>query len=65
MKESEDILRKILTETREIPVDHVPYAFEKRIMAHIEAAPKQPQISGSNGAKLSGEPWCLVWHKFL
>ena len=40
MKESEDILRKMLTETREIPVDHVPYAFEKRIMAHIEAAPQ-------------------------
>ena len=40
MKESEDILRKMLTETREIPVDHVPYAFEKRIMANIEAAPQ-------------------------
>ena len=40
VKESEDILRKMLTETREIPVDHVPYAFEKRIMAHIEAAPQ-------------------------
>ena len=40
MKESDDILRKMLTETREIPVDHVPYAFEKRIMAHIEAAPQ-------------------------
>tara|TARA_A100001037_G_scaffold299214_1_gene324343 strand:- start:1187 stop:1555 length:369 start_codon:yes stop_codon:yes gene_type:complete len=40
MRESEDILRKMLTETREIPVDHVPYAFEKRIMAHIEAAPQ-------------------------
>ena len=40
VKESEDILRKMLTETREIPVDHVPYAFENRIMAHIEAAPQ-------------------------
>ena len=40
VKESEDILRKMLTETREIRVDHVPYAFEKRIMAHIEAAPQ-------------------------
>jgi hypothetical protein len=40
VKESEDILRKMLTETRQIPVDHVPYAFENRIMAHIEAAPQ-------------------------
>lgn len=40
MKDSKDILRKMLTETREIPVDHVPYAFEKRIMAHIEAVPQ-------------------------
>ena len=42
MKESEDILRKMLTETREIPVDHVPYAFEKRIMATLKPHPKQP-----------------------
>ena len=40
VKESEDILRKMLTETREIPVDHVPYALENRIMAHIESAPQ-------------------------
>ena len=40
MKNTDDILSKMLAETREIPVnDHVPYAFEKRIMAHLEDAP--------------------------
>ena len=40
MKNTDDILSKMLAETREIPVnDHVPYAFEKRIMAHINEAP--------------------------
>ena len=36
----EDILERLLTQTREIPAnDRVPYAFEKRIMAHIKEAP--------------------------
>ena len=56
MKESEDILRKMLTETREIPVDHVPYAFEKRIMAHIEAAPS----SHKSLAAMEPSPWRAV-----
>ena len=37
MKEKKDILEQMLAETREIPTDdRVPYAFEKRIMAHIK-----------------------------
>jgi hypothetical protein len=40
MKKIEDILERLLAETREIPEnDRVPYAFEKRIMAHIKEAP--------------------------
>ena len=40
----DDILRKMLTETREINVDRVPYAFEKRVMAHIKETP-QPAVN--------------------
>ena len=40
MRKTEDILRKMLTETREIKLDNVPYAFEKRIMSHIQEAPQ-------------------------
>lgn len=40
MRETEDILRKMLTETREIKLDNVPYAFEKRIMSHIQEVPQ-------------------------
>ena len=40
MKNIEDILESLLTQTREIPKnDQVPYAFEKRIMAHIKEGP--------------------------
>ena len=40
MKKIEDILESLLTQTREIPTnDQVPYAFEKRIMAHIKEGP--------------------------
>ena len=40
MKKIEDTLERLLTQTREIPAnDRVPYAFEKRIMAHIKEAP--------------------------
>ena len=40
MKNIEDILESLLTQTREIPAnDRVPYAFEKRIMAHIKEGP--------------------------
>ena len=40
MMKIEDILERLLTQTREIPAnDRVPYAFEKRIMAHIKEAP--------------------------
>ena len=41
MRETEDILRKMLSETREIKLDNVPYAFEKRIMSHIQEAPQK------------------------
>ena len=41
MKNSNDILDRMLAETRQIPADdRVPYAFEKRIMAHIHDAPE-------------------------
>ena len=40
MKKIEDILDRLLAETRKTPAnDRVPYAFEKRIMAHIKEAP--------------------------
>tara|TARA_B100000959_G_scaffold273044_1_gene323085 strand:- start:187 stop:537 length:351 start_codon:yes stop_codon:yes gene_type:complete len=41
MRKTEDILRKMLTETREIKLDNVPYAFEKRVMSHIQEAPQK------------------------
>ena len=44
MSEIDDILGKMLTETREINVDRVPYAFEKRVMAHIKETP-QPAVN--------------------
>ena len=41
MKQDRDILEQMLAETREIPAnDRVPYAFEKRIMAHIKDTPE-------------------------
>jgi hypothetical protein len=41
MKNSNDILDQMLAETRRIPADErVPYAFEKRIMAHIHDIPE-------------------------
>ena len=40
MNKNDDILDRMLAKTREIPPDdRVPYAFEKRIMAHIKEAP--------------------------
>ena len=37
---TESILERLLAESQEIPGDdRVPYAFEKRIMAHIKEAP--------------------------
>ena len=40
MKKTDTILDEILEKTREMPADdRVPYAFEKRIMAHIKEAP--------------------------
>ena len=40
MKNSNDILDQMLAETRQLPTDdRVPFAFEKRIMAHIKEAP--------------------------
>ena len=40
MGKIDDILGKMLTETREINVDRVPYAFEKRVMSHIKETPQ-------------------------
>ncbi len=57
MKQIEDILDRLLAENREIPADdRVPYAFEKRIMAHIKDAP-----SPAAGV---ADAW-LVWSKSL
>lgn len=39
-EKTESILERLLAESREIPADdRVPYAFEKRVMAHIKEAP--------------------------
>ena len=41
MKKIDTILDEMLAKTREIPADdRVPYAFEKRIMAHIKETSK-------------------------
>ena len=41
MKKIDAILEEMLAKTREMPADdRVPYAFEKRIMAHIKEAPE-------------------------
>ena len=41
MNKSDDILDRMLAKTREFhPDDRVPYAFEKRIMAHIKETPE-------------------------
>ena len=41
MKKIDKILGEMLAKTREMPADdRVPYAFEKRIMAHIKEAPE-------------------------
>ena len=41
MKKIDKVLDEMLAMTREIPADdRVPYAFEKRIMAHIKEAPE-------------------------
>ncbi|SVC78256.1 uncharacterized protein METZ01_LOCUS331110, partial [marine metagenome] len=41
MSKIDAILDKMLAKTREMPADNqVPYAFEKRIMAHIKETPE-------------------------
>ena len=41
MKNSNDILDQMLAKTRQLPADdRVPFAFEKRIMAHIKETPE-------------------------
>ena len=41
MKKIDAILDEMLAKTREMPADdRVPYAFEKRIMAHIKETPE-------------------------
>jgi hypothetical protein len=51
MNKNDDILDRMLAKTRKIPPDdRVPYAFEKRIMAHIKEAP----VAGANLWELWG-----------
>ena len=54
MSKIDDILGKMLTETREINVDRVPYAFEKRVMAHIK---ETPQLAVNVWAQWSQSLW--------
>jgi hypothetical protein len=54
MGKIDDILGKILAETREINVDRVPYAFEKRVMAHIK---ETPQLAVNIWAQWSQALW--------
>jgi len=54
MDKIDDILGKMLTETREINVDRVPYAFEKRVMAHIKGT---PQLAVNVWAQWSQSLW--------
>ena len=42
MRKIEDILAKMLAESGEVSDDRVPYAFEKRVMAHIKETPQVP-----------------------
>ena len=52
MKKIDKILDEMLEKTRGIPADdRVPYAFEKRIMAHIKEAPEP-----------AANPWELWGH---
>ena len=52
MKKIDTILDEMLAKTREMPSDNqVPYAFEKRIMAHIKEAPEP-----------AANPWELWGH---
>ena len=44
MRKIDDILAKMLAESGESVDDRVPYAFEKRVMAHIKESP-QPALS--------------------
>ena len=54
MGKIDDILGKMLSETREINVDRVPYAFEKRVMAHIK---ETPQLAVNVWAQWSQSLW--------
>ena len=54
MGKIDDILGKMLTETREINVDRVPYSFEKRVMAHIK---ETPQLAVNVWAQWSQSLW--------
>lgn len=40
MRKIDDILAKMLAESGESVDDRVPYAFEKRVMAHIKQSPQ-------------------------
>tara|TARA_A100001037_G_C15077881_1_gene602680 strand:- start:405 stop:767 length:363 start_codon:yes stop_codon:yes gene_type:complete len=59
MKKIDDILDEMLAQTREIPADdRVPYAFEKRIMAHI----KDEETAAPPTAAQLWEQWSrMLW----
>ena len=57
MSKIDDILGEMLTQTREINMDRVPYAFEKRVMAHIK---ETPQMALSIWAQWSQGLWRSV-----
>ena len=54
MSKIDDILGKMLAETRGIDVSRVPYAFEKRVMAHIK---ETPQLAVNIWAQWSQALW--------
>ena len=57
MDKIDNILAKMLTESREVANDRVPYVFEKRVMAHIKEA---PQMTLSTWAQWSQGLWRSV-----
>ena len=57
MRKIEDILAKMLAESGEVSDDRVPYAFEKRVMAHIK---ETPQLTLSIWGQWSQSLWRAV-----
>jgi len=57
MSKIDDILARMLTESGEVAGDRVPYAFEKRVMAHIK---ETPQAALNTWAQWSQGLWRAV-----